>query len=215
MDLADLIRTARLRLRLSQEELANRVGVSRQAVQQWEKAGGTGPNRKIRLRVAEVLGLPASAIDPMASASVTPVEDSDDRGATVPLYALSELYFNIEPLLNASLGAVAKLSVAVDQNRCFAVRVDDDSMAPNFVVDDIVIVDPGVSPEPQDDVVVAFDSQPSLLRRYVPRGLDKHGRRVFDLTTPNADCVTLTCHSDMPVKVLGVVVEVRRRLARK
>src|SRR5688500_12943384 len=57
MSIHRVIREARERLGLSVEELAEKVGVTRGAVQQWERENGTAPNRKKQPVVAEVLGL--------------------------------------------------------------------------------------------------------------------------------------------------------------
>jgi transcriptional regulator with XRE-family HTH domain len=57
MDIAKIIREGRERLNLNQSELAELVGVSPQAVQQWE-AGATQPRGKRLNKIAEVLELP-------------------------------------------------------------------------------------------------------------------------------------------------------------
>jgi transcriptional regulator with XRE-family HTH domain len=57
MDIARIIREGREKLKLNQSELAELVGVSPQAVQQWE-AGATQPRGKRLNRIAEVLKLP-------------------------------------------------------------------------------------------------------------------------------------------------------------
>lgn len=57
MSIHQLIREGRARLRLTEQEFADKVGVSRGAVQQWEKEGGTAPTRKNQPAVAALLGL--------------------------------------------------------------------------------------------------------------------------------------------------------------
>src|SRR5512142_32803 len=42
---------------MSEQQFADAVGVSRGAVQQWEKPGGTAPTRRNQPLVAKVLGL--------------------------------------------------------------------------------------------------------------------------------------------------------------
>lgn len=54
MELKDIIRTSRERLQMRQEDLAVAVGVTKQAVQQWE-AGETSPRGSRRDRLYEVL----------------------------------------------------------------------------------------------------------------------------------------------------------------
>jgi SOS-response transcriptional repressor LexA len=55
MSIHKLIREGRKRLGLSEEEFARRVGVSRGAVQQWERPDGTAPRRANQRAVAELL----------------------------------------------------------------------------------------------------------------------------------------------------------------
>lgn len=57
MNIAKIIRDGREKLDLNQSQLAERVGVSPQAVQQWE-SGATQPRGKRLNKIAEVLKLP-------------------------------------------------------------------------------------------------------------------------------------------------------------
>ncbi len=57
MDIAKIIRDAREKLKLNQSQLAELVGVSPQAVQQWE-SGATQPRGKRLNKIADVLKLP-------------------------------------------------------------------------------------------------------------------------------------------------------------
>ena len=57
MDIAKIIRDGREKLNLNQSQLAELVGVSPQAVQQWE-SGATQPRGKRLNKIAEVLKLP-------------------------------------------------------------------------------------------------------------------------------------------------------------
>jgi transcriptional regulator with XRE-family HTH domain len=58
MDIAKIIREGREKLNLNQSELAELLGVTPQAVQQWE-SGATQPRGKRLNRIAEVLKLPS------------------------------------------------------------------------------------------------------------------------------------------------------------
>ena len=51
------IQAGREALKLTAQEFADRLGVTRGAVQQWEKAFGTAPSRKHQAAVAGLLGL--------------------------------------------------------------------------------------------------------------------------------------------------------------
>jgi transcriptional regulator with XRE-family HTH domain len=56
MSTADLIKAGRLRLKMSHKGFGDAVGVSRGAVQQWEKSS-TGPSRKHQPAVAKLIGI--------------------------------------------------------------------------------------------------------------------------------------------------------------
>lgn len=56
MSTAKLIREGRLKLGLTEQKFADAVGVSRAAVQQWER-GKTAPNRARQAAVARKLGI--------------------------------------------------------------------------------------------------------------------------------------------------------------
>jgi transcriptional regulator with XRE-family HTH domain len=58
MDIAKIIREGREKLNLNQSELAELLGVTPQAVQQWE-SGATQPRGKRLNKIAEVLKLPS------------------------------------------------------------------------------------------------------------------------------------------------------------
>lgn len=51
------IREGRERLGMTEQQFADAVGVTRGAVQQWEKEDGTAPARKRQGRVAKLIGL--------------------------------------------------------------------------------------------------------------------------------------------------------------
>lgn len=53
--MSNYIRNRRQALGLTEQQLADRVGVSRGTVQHWERPGGTAPNRSRQAKVAEAL----------------------------------------------------------------------------------------------------------------------------------------------------------------
>lgn len=57
MPFTDNLEAAMRRAGVSQSELARRLGIRSQAVNQWFKSGGTAPRGKRLIRVAEALGV--------------------------------------------------------------------------------------------------------------------------------------------------------------
>src|SRR3982750_1261673 len=81
MTIHRLIREGRRRLGMSEQLFADAVGVSRGAVQQWEKPGGTAPKRGNQPRVAELLGI---SVAELVSGGSNASASADMRGE-VPL----------------------------------------------------------------------------------------------------------------------------------
>ena len=57
MSVHSQIRQGRLRLNMSEYEFATALGVTRAAVQQWERESGTAPRRSLQKKVAALLGM--------------------------------------------------------------------------------------------------------------------------------------------------------------
>lgn len=71
MSIHQRIRDGRIKLGLNEYEFAARLGVTRAAVQQWEKEGGTAPKRQRLKAVADLLGISEAELvsgeaDPMS-----------------------------------------------------------------------------------------------------------------------------------------------------
>jgi transcriptional regulator with XRE-family HTH domain len=212
--LADILRTRREELGISQQTVADIVGVSRQTVQQWED-GKTTPGRKRSAIVAKAYQLPLGIIDPLAASSIKPI-DSDPEVHTIPIVRLDALIDKkggTRALRDISRESGAgMLAVAEGLQHCFAVLVADESMEPDFRKDDVCIVDPKAEPKDGDIVIVGFPNHVALLRCYRHRGRDKDGQIVYDLTTPNPNYVTVTVNHGSGAQMAGIVIEHRRKL---
>lgn len=96
MGIAERIKELRVRLGMSQSDLARQLGVSAQSVQQWEKPDGTAPKRARLASVAEALGVTVSDI----------VAETDERFPRMRQDVLDLVQWLI------SLGAQDKLGMA-------------------------------------------------------------------------------------------------------
>lgn len=68
MSIHRTIREGRIALKMTEQQFADVVGVSRGSVQQWEREGGTAPKRTLQPAVARALGISvAELVDPLAS----------------------------------------------------------------------------------------------------------------------------------------------------
>ena len=153
MGINTVIREGRRRLGMSEQQFAEAVGVTRGAVQQWEKPNGTAPKRSTQPRVAEILGV--SVAELMTGSNVT--TGADMRGE-VPLVSEVEAgrYTAIDNF--KSKKGLERVPTNVEIKRhTFALRVHGDSMISDshdsFPEGSILIVEPDLEAIPGDYVI--------------------------------------------------------------
>jgi SOS-response transcriptional repressor LexA len=95
----------------------------------------------------------------------------------------------------------------------FALEVKGESMLPDFVEGDRIIVDPAVTPLPGDFVIAKNSEEGAMFKKYRPRGLNERGEPVFELVPLNNDYPTRYSDREQ-ITIIGVMVEHRRRRRR-
>ncbi len=168
-----LIREGRKRLGLSEQQFADAIGVSRGAVQQWEKPGGTAPKRSNQPRVAELLGVSLAEL----VSGGTNISPGFDMRAEVPLVSEVEagnytVIDNFKP--NGRFEAVP-VTVPVKQHT-YALRVHGDSMVSetgdSFPDGSLIIVEPEMAAVPGDYVIALNGSNETTFKQLIRDGGD-------------------------------------------
>lgn len=201
--LGDRIRLRRKSLQLTQKQLAQQVNVSHVAVSQWEKEE-TLPRGENLLRLSEALGCaPAFLIE-----GDGPVfRESAWAGLhQIPLLAQCDVAQWLSDAASVRQDRLMHNDMALSQ-QSFAFRVEDQSMAPAILRDDVVIIDPSLSPQPGDSVL-ALQQQVALLRTWRQRGSEE-GVTQFELAPVNINFPELHSRRDN-LKLIGTLVELRR-----
>lgn len=204
------IREARKNMGLSGAELARRVGVSRNAVSKWERDQSL-PETETVMKLAEVLGVPAIRLSPYGGDSVTPILK---RSLTVRVPMLQ--WEELDDWAGGKLDMTADVDrqyiqadIDTDENS-IALRIKDESMTPEFRVNDTILIDPSDSPQDGDCVLVRIaKTNQTVFRYYVPR---RGG--AYDLKADNPEWPTVTVNSSNPARILGVLFEHRRKRRR-
>lgn len=201
--LGDRIRLRRKSLQLTQKQLAQQVNVSHVAVSQWEKEE-TLPRGENLLRLSEALGCaPAFLIEgdgPVFS------ESAWAGLHQIPLLAQRDVAQWLSDAGSVRQDRLMHNDMALSQ-QSFAFRVEDQSMAPAILRDDVVIIDPSLSPQPGDSVL-ALQQQVALLRTWRQRG-NEEGVTQFELAPVNINFPELHSRRDN-LKLIGTLVELRR-----
>lgn len=187
---------------MTEQQFAEAVGVTRGAVQQWEKEGGTAPTRKKQPLVAKVLGLSVAQL--MSGESNT--EAGPGITGSVPLLSSVQAGLYTMHVDNFDVGDdggadLVPTSVPIKRHT-FALRVNGDSMEPDFREGMILIIEPEMDPQPGDFVIAKNGDDETTFKQLVKDG---------------ADWYLKPCNPRWPMKplgdakVIGVVRAVERR----
>jgi SOS-response transcriptional repressor LexA len=170
MSTKDIIRTGREKLGLSVEDFAHKCGVSRGAVQQWER-GVTAPNRRHAPAVAKALGITVADL----AAGDSNISAGPNIGGAVPLLSdvqagnFKDYVDNFHP----GDGGVEEIPTSVPVKRhTFALRVSGDSMEPLFSAGMVLIVEPEMDPQPGDFVIAKNSDNGTTFKQLVKDGAD-------------------------------------------
>ena len=112
-------------------------------------------------------------------------------------------------------GSIETITTDLDLgSMAFALEVRGDSMAPEILEGDVVVIDPDVDPLPGDIVAAKNGSHEATIKQYRPRGTNDQGQEYFELVPLNP--VYPTMRSDHHhVTIIGVMMERRRYRRRK
>ena len=155
---------------MSEQQFAAAVGVSRGAVQQWERPGGTAPRRVNQPRVAELLGLSLAQLMSAGSNALPGV----GLRAEVPLVSEVEAgnYTVIDNLEPRRHGKTVTVSVPVLRHT-YALRVNGDSMVSDtgdsFPEGSIIVVEPEMASSPGDYVIALLEDGETTFKQLIRR----------------------------------------------
>ena len=151
----ELIFEGRRRLQMSVAAFARAAGVTRAAVQQWERIGGTAPRASHRDGVARLLGMSVAEFN--SGGPRPPLRLKRHHAVRVVSDVEAGGYAAIDNF--AAPGALERVMVTVEvKQRTFALRVHGDSMVgsggESFPEGTIVVVEPDMQASPGDFVIV-------------------------------------------------------------
>ncbi|MDD0822974.1 S24 family peptidase [Mannheimia sp. AT1] len=207
--LGDRIRSRRKELKLTQKDLATALkGVSHVAVSQWESST-TKPNSENILDLSTVLQCDISwLLRGNGESNVVPASIGMIK---IPLisYIQAGQWTGIDDF-RESCGdyeyILTDLEVSED---AFALEIKGDSMEPDFIEGDRVIIDPDVQPHAGEFVAAINGDYEATFKKYRPlEDLDEYGRQHFELIALNPDYHKLSTLKQ-EIRIIGTMVEHR------
>lgn len=203
------IRQKRKEFRWTQQELAKKLkDVSHVAISQWE-SNTTKPNAENLYELSLLLKCDFGWLlkGEGQDSNITPIEKDDNINipvlTTVQLQQLDTT--NNSPSIS-NVGEFIMTNGPVSE-AAFAFRVIDDSMKPEFIAGDIVIMDVLQIPNPGEFVIARVDNE-VIFRKFQLESYRDGKTESFSLSPLNNDFPTLSSAKNRIV-ILGTMVEHR------
>lgn len=210
MSIHKLIRDGRARLQMTEQQFADRLGVSRGTVQHWEREEGTAPSRARQKAVAELLGLTVAELMSGGESNVREFEP----GRRVPLISWVEagMMNDIsDPYMPGEAETWVTAANTSPSGESFALVVEGPSMTSpdpdalySFPAGTVLIVDPTRSCDTGDFVIAKdVETQKATFKRLSYDG----GRWYLRPLNPQFKTVEI---DDPKIRIIGRVVEFQR-----
>ena len=207
--IGERIRLRRKELKLTQKDVSSAIkGVSNVAVSQWE-SNTTKPNAENILDLALVLRCDVRWL--LRGEGESNIAPADIGMNKVPLisYVQAGVWTGVEELRETCGDCdyiLTDLNVSED---AFALQIVGDSMEPDFIEGDVVIIDPQEQPLAGEFVVAVNEEYHATFKKYRPlEDIDQYGRRHFELVALNPDYHKLSSRKQ-EIRIIGTMVEHR------
>lgn len=210
MDMKDIIKSQREKLKLTYEEIGNYVGVGKSTVKKWESGYIANMRRDKIQKLAEVLRVTPDYLMGWES-NVTPIS-LPKNVVHIPVLGSIPAGMPVEAVQDIIEWVDIPEEWTHGERQYFGLKVKGDSMFPEYLEGDTVIIRKQFCCESGDDCVVMVNDKDATLKRVriYDDGIEleainpMYGKKKFAVEEV----------TDLPVNVLGVVVELRRKKRR-
>jgi len=165
MGLGEKIKDLRKDRKWSQKELAIKFGSPQSTISAWE-TNRNGPNPKQRQKLCELFGISLDELYGIPSKK----EPLLIQKVPVISWVHANKFEDIPPIIPSNEFIYSDIK----GDKVFALRIQNDCMAPRFEEGDIIIINPGLSVDHDDFVVVAdHESNTATFKQYKQFGNKK------------------------------------------
>lgn len=131
----------------------------------------------------------------------------DPNVCFVPLLSYTHAANTMEKELVTNVGLDEQLA-KIASSDSFALLIKDNSMAPVFMPDDVIVIDPNIKPSPGEFVVAKVKSYDHLIfRKY--RQLYSNGAYKIELIALNDDWEKIMISNQSDGEIIGTLIEHR------
>ncbi|MBG6029243.1 S24 family peptidase [Proteus columbae] len=204
MSLADRVKTRRDALGLTQTEAAEKAGIRQQSWASIED-GSTKKPRNI-ISIARALECDAGWL--MMGDNIQPIHDINTKKLPLISYVQAGNLVHSVPITDCDGEFEYILTDQELSQSAFALKIEGDSMEPDFKSGDVIIVDPEIKPHPGEFIVAANNEREATFKKYRPTRIDTNGNEHFELVPLNSDYPTLSSENT-PLMIIGTMIEHR------
>lgn len=204
MSLADRVKSRRNLLGLTQTEAADKAGIRQQSWASIED-GKTKKPRNI-ISIAKALECDAGWL--MTGDNIQPISEVNTRKIPLISYVQAGNLAHSIPITDCD-GSFEYILTDQDLSQdAFALRIQGDSMEPDFKSGDIVVIDPEIAPNPGEFVVASNGDNEATFKKYRPTHIHIDGTEHFELVPLNDDYPILDSEKGSLI-IIGTMIEHR------
>lgn len=206
LNVAKRIKLRRENLGLTQEQVSQKIGVNQDSYQQIER-GDVNPSRYLyEISVALECDM-AWLLSGKDDSNVEHITlNNTDR---VPIISFVQAGLWTESCSMEDSTGFEYLQTDLDLSESsFALRIKGQSMEPDFIEGDMIIIDPTIKPMPGEFVVAVNGEEEATFKKYRELGYDEHERMQFELIPLNRDYPSMSSLKQQ-IRIIGTMVEHR------
>lgn len=157
-------------LGMSQSELARRIGIKPQAIQYLCTSNAS--RSKFAFDIADALGINIDWL--LTGQGKMKEKDAYDHVTKIPIIEPENICKWIDSNEQYSVESYySTMQQIYLDKKCYAIKINDSSMAPRFEIGTVLIVDPSLSPNENDFVVVFTDLSKTPIVRHLIKKNDR------------------------------------------
>ncbi|KAB7669742.1 helix-turn-helix domain-containing protein [Plesiomonas shigelloides] len=207
------IKAERKKLKLSQEQFGKRLEkrVTGATVSDWER-NITEPSGNNLNNICKLTGVTADYILHGSNSPHENVTSTPLTGRRVPVlnYVQAGAWKEASDYRMYD-GNIEWIEADWDySDNTFGLVVVGDSMAPDFLEGDVLVIDPNVDPLPGDFVVAKNGQDEATFKRYRPKGFNDQGIEYFELVPSNENYPKMRSDKQ-EIRIIGTMMEYRRK----
>lgn len=205
------LKVLRIQKGLTQKQLAELLGIDRTSIVKYE-TGKNGPTSEILERLADIFNVSVDYLlgRSESSAYISPPK----KGVQIPVLGVIPAGIPIEAIEDIVDWEEVPIDWTKGGKEYFALQVKGDSMYPEYLPDDVVIVQKTPVCESGDDCVVYVNGYNATLKRIIK---NEDGSLTIKPINTNYAPQTFSAEEieKLPVTIGGIVVELRRKRKNK